>query len=82
MRLKFVRNYLKIHSYKDFNTKMVLNRIAELVPEADFICIDGSKLQDQQVSSNITVTDWEYRDDALSIAKSLFGIFSRRRKFI
>ena len=46
----------------------LFNRIAELVPEADFIWIGNGELENELVSPNITVTGWKPRKEALSLA--------------
>ena len=47
----------------------LFNRIAELVPEADFIWIGGGELEGQLTAPNVTCTGWLPREKALSIAK-------------
>ena len=47
----------------------LFNRIAELVPEANFIWIGGGELEEQLTSPNIQVTGWKPRKEALEIAK-------------
>ena len=47
----------------------VFNRIAELVPEADFIWIGNGELDNFLTASNLTVTGWKDRKEALAMAK-------------
>lgn len=47
----------------------VFNRIAELVPEARFVWIGGGELEDRLTSTNIEVTGWKNRKEALAMAK-------------
>lgn len=47
----------------------LFNKIAELVPEADFLWIGDGELRNELVASNIRVTGWKSREEALSIAK-------------
>lgn len=47
----------------------LFNRIAELVPEARFIWIGNGELEDQLTASNMEVTGWKPRKDALAMAK-------------
>lgn len=47
----------------------VFNRIAELVPEAEFFWIGGGELEDELRAANLTVTGWKPRNEALAIAK-------------
>lgn len=47
----------------------VFNRIAELVPETRFLWIGDGELRDQLTASNIEVTGWKPRHEALAIAK-------------
>ncbi len=48
----------------------VFNRIAELVPEADFLWIGGGELEGELTADNLMVTGWKPRCEALAIAKS------------
>lgn len=47
----------------------LFNKIAELVPEADFLWVGGGDLENELTAPNLTVTGWRSRYDALSIAK-------------
>ena len=47
----------------------IFNRIAELVPEAQFIWIGSGELEDELTATNIEVTGWKPRKEALAIAK-------------
>lgn len=47
----------------------LFNRIAELVPEARFVWIGNGELEDQLVSTNIEITGWMPRKEALALAK-------------
>ncbi len=47
----------------------LFNRIAELVPEARFVWIGNGELEHLLVASNIEVTGWKPRKEALAIAK-------------
>ena len=47
----------------------VFNKIAELVPEAKFIWIGNGELEKELTASNIEVTGWKPRKDALAMAK-------------
>ena len=49
---------------------VLFNKIAELVPEADFLWVGGGELENQLTAKNITVTGWLDRNRALSIAKT------------
>lgn len=47
----------------------LFNEIAEKVPEADFVWIGNGELENQLTASNITVTGWKARKEALAMAK-------------
>lgn len=47
----------------------LFNQIALLVPEADFLWVGGGDLEGELTASNLTVTGWKSRFEALSIAK-------------
>jgi len=47
----------------------LFNRIAELVPEADFLWIGNGELESQLTSKNLTITGWKPRKEALAMAK-------------
>lgn len=47
----------------------IFNRIAELVPEAKFLWIGSGELEKELTASNIEITGWKSRKDALAIAK-------------
>ena len=47
----------------------LFNEIAKLVPNADFLWIGGGELEHLLDASNITVTGWKSREEALAIAK-------------
>ncbi|MCB6607714.1 glycosyltransferase [[Clostridium] symbiosum] len=47
----------------------IFNKIAELVPEAKFIWIGNGELEKELKASNIEVTGWKPRKDALAMAK-------------
>ncbi|MBM6776921.1 glycosyltransferase [Collinsella tanakaei] len=47
----------------------LFNRIAELVPEANFVWIGDGELRKKLTADNITVTGWKPREEALSLAK-------------
>lgn len=47
----------------------LFNRIAELVPEADFLWIGNGELEDELTAPNLTVTGWKPRNEALALAK-------------
>lgn len=47
----------------------VFNEIARLVPEASFIWIGSGELEDQLTETNVAVTGWQPRNEALAIAK-------------
>lgn len=47
----------------------LFNKIAELVPEAKFIWIGSGELESQLTASNIEITGWKDRKDALAMAK-------------
>ena len=47
----------------------VFNRIAELVPEARFLWIGDGELKDKLTASNIEITGWKPRHEALAMAK-------------
>lgn len=47
----------------------LFNRIAELVPEARFIWIGNGELEYELTATNIEVTGWKSREEALSMAK-------------
>lgn len=46
----------------------IFNKIAAAVPEADFLWIGDGELRNELTSSNITITGWESREEALRIA--------------
>lgn len=47
----------------------LFNKIAELVPEARFIWIGNGELENELTASNIEVTGWKPRKEALAMAK-------------
>jgi len=47
----------------------LFNRIAELVPEARFIWIGNGELENSLTASNVEVTGWKSRKEALAMAK-------------
>lgn len=47
----------------------LFNEIAKLVPEAKFMWIGSGDLENELTSSNIEITGWKHRKDALAIAK-------------
>ena len=47
----------------------IFNKIAELVPEARFIWIGNGELENELTASNIEVTGWKPRKEALAMAK-------------
>lgn len=47
----------------------LFNRIAELVPEARFVWIGDGELKNELTASNIEVTGWKPRKEALAMAK-------------
>lgn len=47
----------------------LFNRIAELVPEASFLWIGDGELRGQLTASNIEITGWKPRPEALALAK-------------
>lgn len=47
----------------------LFNRIAELVPEARFVWIGSGELSDKLTASNVEVTGWKPRKEALAMAK-------------
>lgn len=47
----------------------IFNKIAELVPEADFLWIGNGELENKLTSPNIKITGWKPRKEALEIAK-------------
>lgn len=47
----------------------LFNRIAELVPEARFLWVGGGELESVLTASNIEVTGWKPRNEALAIGK-------------
>lgn len=47
----------------------LFNKIAELVPEADFLWIGGGELESELTAPNVTITGWKPRHEALAIAK-------------
>lgn len=48
----------------------LFNRIAELVPEAQFVWIGSGELENKLSANNIKVTGWKTREEALAMAKS------------
>ena len=46
----------------------VFNKIAELVPNIEFLWIGDGELKKELTSPNITITGWKNRDEALKIA--------------
>ena len=48
----------------------LFNKIAELVPEARFVWIGSGDLENELTASNIEVTGWKPRKEALAMAKS------------
>ena len=47
----------------------LFNKIAELVPEAQFIWIGNGELENELTAPNIEVTGWKPRKEALAMAK-------------
>lgn len=47
----------------------VFNRIAELVPEAKFVWIGNGELENELTASNLEITGWKPRKEALAMAK-------------
>lgn len=47
----------------------LFNRIAELVPEAQFVWIGNGELENELTASNIEVTGWKPRKETLAMAK-------------
>lgn len=47
----------------------LFNKIAELVPEARFVWIGSGELEDKLTATNIEVTGWKPRKEALAMAK-------------
>lgn len=47
----------------------LFNRIAELVPEARFLWIGNGELENELTASNIEITGWKSRKEALALAK-------------
>lgn len=47
----------------------IFNKIAELVPEADFLWIGNGELENKLTAPNIEVTGWKSRKEALAMAK-------------
>lgn len=47
----------------------LFNRIAELVPEAQFVWIGNGELENELTASSIEVTGWKPRKEALAMAK-------------
>lgn len=47
----------------------LFNRIAELVPEAKFLWIGNGELEKDLIASNVEVTGWKPRKEALALAK-------------
>lgn len=47
----------------------LFNRIAELVPEAQFVWIGNGELENELTASNMEVTGWKARKEALAMAK-------------
>lgn len=47
----------------------LFNRIAELVPEARFVWIGNGELENELTASNVEVTGWKPRKEALAMAK-------------
>lgn len=52
-----------------FRNSRNFNRIAELVPEAQFVWIGNGELENELTASNIEVTGWKPRKEALAMAK-------------
>lgn len=48
----------------------LFNKIAELVPDAKFVWIGNGELEDKLTASNIEITGWKPRLEALAMAKS------------
>lgn len=48
----------------------LFNKIAELVPNVEFLWIGDGELRDELTAPNITVTGWKDRNEALKIAKT------------
>lgn len=47
----------------------LFNRIAELVPEANFVWIGNGELENELTANNMRVTGWKPRKEALAMAK-------------
>lgn len=47
----------------------LFNRIAELVPDVDFLWIGGGEMESSLTAPNIRVTGWKPRKEALALAK-------------
>lgn len=47
----------------------LFNRIAELVPEAQFVWIGSGELENKLTATNIKITGWKPREEALALAK-------------
>lgn len=47
----------------------IFNKIAELVPKADFLWIGNGELENKLTAPNIEVTGWKSRKEALAMAK-------------
>ncbi len=47
----------------------LFNRIAELVPEAKFVWIGNGELENELTATNVEVTGWKTRKEALAMAK-------------
>lgn len=47
----------------------LFNRIAELVPEAKFVWVGNGELENELKASNVEVTGWKPRKEALAMAK-------------
>lgn len=47
----------------------LFNEIAKRIPEADFLWIGSGELENELTSSNIKITGWKSREEALAIAK-------------
>lgn len=48
----------------------LFNEVAELVPEARFVWIGNGELENQLTASNIEITGWKSRKEALAMAKA------------
>lgn len=48
----------------------LFNKIAELVPDVEFLWIGDGELRDELTAPNITITGWKDRNEALRIAKT------------